>query len=461
MDGILEYKESSSGNVTDFLIADERMEEGNHYDWMGTPCSLRLCIAIVLFSGFRTCTEKHEVIVTANHAILTYKAGDMIQLQPGTFIVHEDGTVSFKEPIQLTVVGTEDMEWTDRYVDLFLSDDLYEELTKELPISQISIRLSDPSDAKDFAAMLSEEYPLIRDEIHEYQSAYIAIQRAMPGTVIMFAILFGLMLFFFLTVQIIRIVEDLKEQESIRTVMRAVGASDHVLYKAHLSQMAVIAAVSVICAVALTYSLLLLFFNRTGYHLVFTFKVVLIQILILLCSTMTYFIPVFMIFRKNILRRHCMNNILSVKDLTRRYYQGDTEITAVNHACLEIAKGDFAAIVGASGSGKTTLLNMLGCIDRPTAGEIILGGENVTEMDDDRLAKVRRQRIGYIYQDFKLLPVLNAEENIIMPLLLDGKKPDRNELVSLAEELGISQRLGHLPSELSGVSVSGLLLPAH
>lgn len=145
-----------------------------------------------------------------------------------------------------------------------------------------------------------------------------------------------------------------------------------------------------------------------------------------------------------------MNNILSVKGLTRRYYQGDAEITAVNHACLEIAKGDFAAIVGASGSGKTTLLNMLGCIDRPTAGEIVLGGENVTEIDDDRLAKVRRQKIGYIYQDFKLLPVLNAEENIMMPLLLDGKKPDKNELVTLAEELGISQRLGHLPSELSG-----------
>lgn len=145
-----------------------------------------------------------------------------------------------------------------------------------------------------------------------------------------------------------------------------------------------------------------------------------------------------------------MNNILTVTGLTRRYNQGDVEITAVNQASLEITKGDFAAIVGASGSGKTTLLNMLGCIDRPTAGEIFLCGENVTKMDDDHLAKVRRQKIGYIYQDFKLLPVLNAEENIIMPLLLDGKKPDKNELVSLAEELGISQRLGHLPSELSG-----------
>ncbi len=303
MDGVLEYKESSGGSMTDFLIADERMEEGNHYDWIGTPCS---ATSVHCYSSFDPDSglelKKHEVIVTANHAILSYKAGDMIQLQPGTFIVHEDGTISFKEPIQLKVVGTEDIEWTDKYVDLFLSDDLYEELMADLPINQISIRLNDPSEAKDFAMMLSEEYPLIKDEIHEYQSAYNAIQKAAPGTVIMFTILFGLMLFFFLAVQIIRMVEDLKEQESIRAILRAVGASDHVLYKAHLSRMAIIALVSIICAVALTYGLLFLFFNRTGYHLVFTFKVISIQILILLCSMLTYFIPVFMLFRKKHLK---------------------------------------------------------------------------------------------------------------------------------------------------------------
>lgn len=145
-----------------------------------------------------------------------------------------------------------------------------------------------------------------------------------------------------------------------------------------------------------------------------------------------------------------MANILSVKHLTRRYGQGDTELTAVNKVCMDIAPGDMAAIVGASGSGKTTLLNLLGCIDRPTSGEILFNGEDVTGMDDHRLAEIRRRKIGYIYQDFKLLPVLTAEENIMMPLLLDGKKPDQETLRTLAEELGIAHRLNHLPSELSG-----------
>ena len=145
-----------------------------------------------------------------------------------------------------------------------------------------------------------------------------------------------------------------------------------------------------------------------------------------------------------------MDNILSVKNLTRRYRQGDTELTAVNRASMDIAKGDFAAIVGASGSGKTTLLNMLGCIDRPTAGEILLNGEGIAGMDDSRLAEIRRRRIGYVYQDFKLLPVLTAEENIIMPLLLNGKKPDKERLHVLVDELGIRHRMKHLPSELSG-----------
>lgn len=145
-----------------------------------------------------------------------------------------------------------------------------------------------------------------------------------------------------------------------------------------------------------------------------------------------------------------MANILSVKHLTRRYGQGDTELTAVNKVCMDIAPGDIAAIVGASGSGKTTLLNLLGCIDRPTSGEILFNGEDVTGMDDHRLAEIRRRKIGYIYQDFKLLPVLTAEENIMMPLLLDGKKPDQETLRTLAEELGIAHRLNHLPSELSG-----------
>ena len=145
-----------------------------------------------------------------------------------------------------------------------------------------------------------------------------------------------------------------------------------------------------------------------------------------------------------------MNSILSVKDLTRTYRQGDTEINAVDHVNLDISKGDFTAIVGASGSGKTTLLNLLACVDHPTSGEVFLNDENISDMDDDQQAFIRRQKIGYIYQDYKLIPVLTAEENMIMPLLLDGKKASQEELLSLADDLGISHRLKHLPSELSG-----------
>ena len=145
-----------------------------------------------------------------------------------------------------------------------------------------------------------------------------------------------------------------------------------------------------------------------------------------------------------------MNSILSVRDLTRTYRQGDTEINAVDHVNLEIFKGDFTAIVGASGSGKTTLLNLIGCIDHPTSGEIFLNDEKTSDMDDDHLATIRRRKIGYIYQDYKLIPILTAEENIIMPLLLDGKKANHEELLSLANDLGITHRLKHLPPELSG-----------
>ena len=145
-----------------------------------------------------------------------------------------------------------------------------------------------------------------------------------------------------------------------------------------------------------------------------------------------------------------MNSILSVKDLTRTYRQGDTEINAVDHINLDISKGDFTAIVGASGSGKTTLLNLLACVDHPTSGEVFLDGVNVSDMDDNQQALIRRQKIGYIYQDYKLIPVLTAEENIIMPLLLDGKKVNQEELNSIINDLGISHRLKHLPSELYG-----------
>ena len=145
-----------------------------------------------------------------------------------------------------------------------------------------------------------------------------------------------------------------------------------------------------------------------------------------------------------------MDNVLAVRGLTRTFKQGDYEVHAVNNVDLEIQKGDFVGIIGASGSGKTTLLNMLGCIDRPTAGEVTVNGQSINGASDARLSEIRRCEIGYIHQDFQLLPILNAAENIIMPLLLDGQKPDREEVKELAESLGIAERLTHLPAELSG-----------
>ena len=145
-----------------------------------------------------------------------------------------------------------------------------------------------------------------------------------------------------------------------------------------------------------------------------------------------------------------MDNVLTVRGLTRTFRQGETEIHAVDHVDLEIRKGEFVSIIGASGSGKTTLLNILGCIDRPSAGEVTVNGQSVTGADDARLSEIRRREIGYIHQDFQLLPILTAAENIMMPLLLDWRKPDREEMRQLAESLGIADRLTHLPSELSG-----------
>jgi putative ABC transport system ATP-binding protein len=143
--------------------------------------------------------------------------------------------------------------------------------------------------------------------------------------------------------------------------------------------------------------------------------------------------------------------IVSTQFLTRKYKQGQFEIKAVDNASIDIKQGEFVAIVGNSGSGKTTLLNLIGCVDKPTDGTIIIDNINVTEPNNTKkLPAIRRQKIGYIFQDFNLLPILTAKENIIMPVLLNSQKVDEDYLEKLAELLGITNRLGHLPSELSG-----------
>ena len=143
-------------------------------------------------------------------------------------------------------------------------------------------------------------------------------------------------------------------------------------------------------------------------------------------------------------------SLLEVKDLCRTFRQGDTDIHAVDHVSFSMEEGEMLAIVGQSGSGKTTLLNLLGGIDKPTAGQVLLEGQDIHHLSDGESAKLRRRKIGYIYQDFKLLPILTARENILLPAILDGKKTPARQVSTLADRLGIGNRLNHLPSQMSG-----------
>ncbi len=143
-------------------------------------------------------------------------------------------------------------------------------------------------------------------------------------------------------------------------------------------------------------------------------------------------------------------SLLEVKGLCRTFRQGDTDIHAVGHVSFSMEAGEMLAIVGQSGSGKTTLLNLLGGIDKPSAGQVLLDGRDIHTLSDAEAAKLRRQKIGYIYQDFKLLPILTAKENIMLPAILDGKKAPARVVSALADRLGIGNRLNHLPSQMSG-----------
>ena len=125
-------------------------------------------------------------------------------------------------------------------------------------------------------------------------------------------------------------------------------------------------------------------------------------------------------------------NAVTVKNLTKVFRQGDEDIYAVDHVSFTVAPGEMVAIVGQSGSGKTTLLNLVGGIEHPTSGSVEVGGVDICSSDDETLSGIRRRKLGYIFQDFNLIPILTAEENIIMPLLLDGKKPDKAKLRELA-----------------------------
>ena len=142
--------------------------------------------------------------------------------------------------------------------------------------------------------------------------------------------------------------------------------------------------------------------------------------------------------------------LIELRDIYKIYHMGTEEVRANDGISLNVDKGEFVAIVGKSGSGKSTLMNIIGALDVPTSGRYLLGGEDVDQMSDDQLADIRNRQIGFIFQQFNLLPVLTAKENIIMPLLLDKQKPDEAYLKQLTELLGIQGRLEHLPHELSG-----------
>lgn len=143
-------------------------------------------------------------------------------------------------------------------------------------------------------------------------------------------------------------------------------------------------------------------------------------------------------------------NIVEVRNLSKIFIQGETEIKAVDNMSFGIAEGELLAITGQSGSGKTTLLNLIGGIEKPTNGQIIIDGIDICRADERELARLRRQKMGYVFQDFNLIPILSVEENIIMPLLLDSKKVDKERFNEIVGFLGLENRLNHLPSQLSG-----------
>ena len=141
---------------------------------------------------------------------------------------------------------------------------------------------------------------------------------------------------------------------------------------------------------------------------------------------------------------------IEIKNLNKIYGKGEVEVKALNNINLEINEGEFVAIVGASGSGKSTLLHLLGGVDKPSSGEVILNGTNMYSLKERELSILRRRKIGFVFQFFNLIPVLTAEENIEMPVLLDGSKMDKEYKAELLKILGLEERKKHHPAQLSG-----------
>ncbi len=142
--------------------------------------------------------------------------------------------------------------------------------------------------------------------------------------------------------------------------------------------------------------------------------------------------------------------VVAAVDLTRRYGEGQAAVDALRGVSLSVAPGELVAVMGPSGSGKSTLMHILAGLDEPTSGEVSIGGEKITGMDDTALTKLRRRRIGFVFQFFNLLPMLTAEENVLLPLSIAGEKPDEAWFADLLAKTGLKDRATHRPSELSG-----------
>ena len=142
--------------------------------------------------------------------------------------------------------------------------------------------------------------------------------------------------------------------------------------------------------------------------------------------------------------------ILETKDLRKVYGSGDTEVRALDGVDLAVEKGEFVAVVGTSGSGKSTLLHMLGGLDRPTSGTVTVDGRELSALKDEELTIFRRRKIGFVFQNYNLVPVLNVYENIVLPIQLDGNQPDKGYVDQIIETLGLGNKLQNLPNNLSG-----------
>ncbi len=142
--------------------------------------------------------------------------------------------------------------------------------------------------------------------------------------------------------------------------------------------------------------------------------------------------------------------VLEVRELTKKYGQREAEVTALDHVSFSVERGEFVAIVGASGSGKSTLMNMIGGLDHPTSGSVVIEENDIAAMNEDELAIFRRRNLGIIYQFYNLIPTLTAEENIMLPWKLDGRKENKKRLTEMMQLLGLLERAKHLPGQMSG-----------